>query len=350
MYKKIGNLFSQTKRALLMAGALACAGISCAQPLTPPVTLRVNTVGLTTEGGLFTALEKGYFAAEGLKIELIPGNTSISDTISQLVSGDLDVGIVNFGAAYINARNRNVPAKAIASIYVVNEGESTTGTVIRKDLIESGRYKSAADLKGLNLAVSALGNTSHYSIMRAAEKAGLKQSDVNIVNMPLPDTLVAMGNKAIDGAFLVEPFITVARGQNIADLKIAEVETSPGLPSLMYVANENLLKKNREAAVRFLAALLRGQRDFREAVAKGSDADRMYEILAKHGQIKDIARLKEINLPLVSVNGTYSTKIIDDLQDFLLGQKIISRPAKSSELIEQDIMDAALLKVGRVQE
>lgn len=349
MYTNPGKLFSRAKRALLMAGALALVNVASAQTQNAPMTLKVNTVGLTTEGGLYIAIEKGYFAAEGIKVQLVPGTTSNSDTISQLASGDLDIGVMNLGAAYINARSRNVPIKAIAPIYVVNPGEKTTGIVIRKDLIDSGRYKTTADLKGLKVAVSAIGNTSHYSLLRAAERAGLKQSDVEVINMPLPDTLVAMGNKAIDGSFLVEPFITVASARKIAELKIAEVDTSQGLPALMYAASGNALK-NKDALVRFLSALLRGQRDFHDSVANGTNAQAMYDILAKHGQIKDVARLKEISLPLVSVNGTYSDKVVEDLQSFLVSQKIIARPVKASDLIEPEFLAAALAKVGRAQE
>lgn len=344
-----GKLFSRAKRALLMTGALALVSVASAQAQTTPTTLKVNTVGLTTEGGLYIALEKGYFAAEGIKVQLVPGTTSNADTISQLASGDLDIGVMNLGAAYINARSRNVPIKAIAPIYVVNPGEKTTGIVVRKDLIESGRYKSTSDLKGLKFAVSALGNTSHYSLLRAAERAGLKQSDVEVINMPLPDTLVAMGNKAIDGSFLVEPFITVAKARNIAELKIAEVDTSAGLPSLMYAASGNAMK-NKDAMVRFLSALLRGQRDFHESVSKGTDSQVMYDILAKHGQIKDVARLKEISLPLVSVNGSFNDKVVEDLQQFLVSQKIITRPVKTNDLIEPEFLAAALTKVGRAPE
>lgn len=343
------NFSSQATGALLIVGALALTGAATAQPLNPPVTLRVNTVGLTTEGGLYTAIEKGYFVDEGIKVQLVPGTTSNADTISQLASGDLDIGVMNLGAAYINARSRNVPIKAIAPIYVVNAGEKTTGVVIRKDLIESGRYKTTADLKGLKLAVSAIGNTSHYSVMRAAERAGLKQSDVEIINMPLPDTLVAMGNKAIDGSFLVEPFITVASARKIAELRIPEVETSAGLPALMYAASGNALK-NKDAAVRFLSALLRGQRDFHDSVANGTNAQAMYETLAKHGQIKDVARLKEISLPLVSVNGTFNEKVVDDLQAFLVSQKIIGRAVKTTDLIDPEYLAAALAKIGRAKE
>lgn len=349
MYTNPGKLFSRAKRVLLMAGALALVNVASAQTQNPPMTLKVNTVGLTTEGGLYIAIEKGYFAAEGIKVQLVPGTTSNSDTISQLASGDLDIGVMNLGAAYINARSRNVPIKAIAPIYVVNPGEKTTGIVIRKDLIDSGRYKTTADLKGLKVAVSAIGNTSHYSLLRAAERAGLKQSDVEVINMPLPDTLVAMGNKAIDGSFLVEPFITVASTRKIAELKIAEVDTSQGLPALMYAASGNALK-NKDALVRFLSALLRGQRDFHDSVANGTNAPAMYDILAKHGQIKDVARLKEISLPLVSVNGTYSDKVVEDLQSFLVSQKIISRPVKTTDLIEPEFLAAALAKVGRAKE
>lgn len=334
------------KHIAALATGLLLGHTALAQPLSPPVTINVSSVGLTTEGGLFTAIEKGYFKDEGITIKIIPGTTSNADTISQLVSGDLDIGVMNLGAAYINARERKVPIKAIVPSYVIAPGEVTTGVVIRKDLLDSGKFKSFADVKGLKLAVSARGNTSHYSILRAAEKAGLKQSDLNIVNMPLPDTIVAMGNKAIDGSFLVEPFITVANKQNIATLKLPEFETSAGLPSLMYAANTKFLEKNKEAAERFVAAFLKGQRDFRAAVDAGGEQPAMYATLAKYGQIKDVARLKEIRLPKVSVDGKFDPNIVNDLQDFLIGEKIISKKVAVNDLIDTAYLNSALQRLA----
>jgi len=344
------SLISTSRSAVLFVAALAFGGASLAQPLTPPIVLRVSAVGLTIEGGVFTALEKGYFAAEGVRVELKVGTGSGADTMTQLVSGDLDIGVVNMGSAYVNARSRNLPVVGIIPLYVINAGDKTTGLVIRKDHIDSGRYKTPADLKGMKLAVQAVGNSSHFNILKAAEKAGVKQSDIEIINMPLPDTLVAMGNKALDGTFAVEPFITAAKARKIAELRVPENETSEGLPALLLVASADALTKKREGVVRFLAAVLKGQRDYYESVTKGTNQQAMYETLAKHGLIKDMARLKEISLPLVSRNGTFDEKIVNELQTFLIKEKIISRPVDVDKLLDKSLLNAALDRVGRVAE
>lgn len=335
-----------SKRSLLtLSLATVMCGAAVAQS-NPLEVVRVNIVGTTTEGGIFTAIEKGYFKEQGIELKTLPGTTVISDTISQLVSGDLDIGVMNMGGPYINARTRNVPIKIILPSYVISPGEVTTGVVIRKDLIDSGRYKEAKDLKGLKLAVSAFGNTSHYTVMKAAEKAGLNTKEVELVNMPMPDTVVAMGNKAIDGAFLVEPFITVANKQNIASLKIPESENSAGLPGLLYMANQKFINDKPELVGKFVMAVLKGQRDYRKMVE--AKDPQVFEILAKHGQIKDVKRLQEIQLPLASNNGEFSEAQLSALQDFLVKEKIVSKKMPLEDLYDSRFLKQALEKLGKV--
>src|SRR3981081_4786752 len=60
-------------------------------PLDPPPTVRVGTVNQASDAGLYVALEKGYFAELGLKVELVTF-TNAATMIAPLGGGQLDVG------------------------------------------------------------------------------------------------------------------------------------------------------------------------------------------------------------------------------------------------------------------
>lgn len=55
---------------------------------------------------------------------------------------------------------------------------------IRKDLVDSGRYKKTSDLKGLKVAIAAPGTVPDYTLGMWARKGGLKLSDINLSVIP----------------------------------------------------------------------------------------------------------------------------------------------------------------------
>jgi NitT/TauT family transport system substrate-binding protein len=111
-------------------------------PLNPPVKIKVNSPGLSGEGGLFLALDKGYFAAEGIQIDLIraAAANSSTDTLAQLAGGDLDIGSLGMSAALLNAIGRGVGVVGLLPMNTISKGDRSSGLVVRQDHIESGRY------------------------------------------------------------------------------------------------------------------------------------------------------------------------------------------------------------------
>ena len=73
---------------------------------------------------------------------------------------------------------------------------------MRKDLIDSGQFKSLKDLKGMRMGFAAQGVTSLSLLNEAAKFAGIDYDDVTPVYLSFPQQIAALQNKALDGTML----------------------------------------------------------------------------------------------------------------------------------------------------
>ena len=76
-------------------------------------------------------------------------------------------------------------------------GFATAGLLLRKDLIDSGAYKTLADLKGRKIAMAAPGTASTTSTARALATVGLTIKDVELVYLSFPNMVTGLQNKAV---------------------------------------------------------------------------------------------------------------------------------------------------------
>ncbi len=84
-------------------------------------------------------------------------------------------------------------------------GYGGTKILVRKDHVESGRYRELKDLKGMKFAMNAPGVSNTSTLNTLLKSVGLKYSDVETVDMPLPDHVAALKNKSVDASASVEP-------------------------------------------------------------------------------------------------------------------------------------------------
>jgi ABC-type nitrate/sulfonate/bicarbonate transport system substrate-binding protein len=176
-------------------------------PLSPPVAIKVGSQGTVAERGIFIALERGYFAEEGLDVDLIPVRT---DQIPLLVTGEIDFSNGGSDPSVFNAVQRGVGVKIVAYNIVIGEHDSSSAFVVRKDLVDGGQYREPSDLKGRTVGVPPASATPMIFLERWLAKGGLALPDVSTVNLPFADLVPALGNRGVDAAFLAEPFITIS--------------------------------------------------------------------------------------------------------------------------------------------
>jgi NitT/TauT family transport system substrate-binding protein len=168
------------------AGASAKAGAK---------TVRVGYLHtIAVDDKLWLGQLDGIFAKHGINIKATQFDTGIE--VSQaLAGGSLDVAIMG-------GVTSNFPAQGQGKIFMANSVENNTAQMwVQPD---SG-ISSVADLRGKTIATTE-GTTADIYLLRALNKAGLKRSDVKVVNTDMPSAVQAFASGSVDAIALWVPF------------------------------------------------------------------------------------------------------------------------------------------------
>ncbi len=180
-----------------------------------PILVKVGTTDFSSDIGLFIASKRGYFSDEGLSVELVHFDSG-AKMIAPLGSGDLDVGAGAISAGLFNAVNRGLKIKVVADKGTNTAEYSYKALMVRTDLVDAGKFKALADLRGKKVAIIAKGAADESVINQALLKAGLADTDIERVYLPFSQHLNAFLNKAIDAAISSEPSISIMTKQRAA--------------------------------------------------------------------------------------------------------------------------------------
>jgi NitT/TauT family transport system substrate-binding protein len=269
-------------RWVVEAAALACILAAtlpaCSKPPGPAPLKRLSVGALPylSYGPLFIAQDEGFFTEQGLEVEFGKAVRS-AEMLPTLAAGRLDALAGTISTSLVNAIERQATIKLVASKGHVNEsGCAAHGLIARSDLIDSGKLKAIADLKGLRVAIPR-GSWSRYYVELLLRRVGLGLDDIQILDVP--DSVVpgAMDAGTLDVASASEPWLTMMEQQRIGKLWISAQKILPGFHHGMIAYGPNLLVRDQDAGRRFMIAFLKGVRRFNEG-----KTPRNVEILAKH--------------------------------------------------------------------
>jgi NitT/TauT family transport system substrate-binding protein len=253
-------------------------------PLSPPVKVRIGIISALFDSGSLIASTKGYFQDEGLDVDIVvfPSSAEASQAVG---IGQIDVFSGAPNAGLFNARSQGIDIRVVAGAGENSPGHGVISLVLRKDLLDTGRYKSAADLKGMKLATG-IAQPSEWLGAAMAAGAGLGPKDVDFVSLGFANTIAAMSNKAVDGGSVNEPFATLLIEQ-AGGVRVASMDKfKPRFPAGYLLYGTSLTKANREAGRRYMVAYLRGLRDYKLAFGpeKKNAAD-VVALLKKYNMI-----------------------------------------------------------------
>ena len=284
---------AQTTAPAASANSPATSATPAAQasrpaPLNPPVRLKVGTVNATSDAGIFIALDKGYFREEGIEVETENFQTA-AQMIAPLGAGQLDIATGAIAAGLFNAAAREVPMRIVADKGSTPSPEwDFVALMIRKDLIDSGQVKDYSDLRGLNFSTTAPGNSTEIELASALAKGGLTLADVTYTPLSFPDMITAFGNRAIDGAIVIEPFISRIESQGTAVRWRGNVDFYGNQQVAVIMYGPALVNERQEVARRWMVAYIRGLRDYNDAFGPAKRGrEEVVQILTRHTVVKD---------------------------------------------------------------
>ena len=215
---------------LVLALILAVAGGARGQAIEK----RQLTLGVGGKSALYylplTICERlGYFKEQGLDVT-IEDFRGGAQSLQALVGGSVDV----VTGAYEHTIRMQAKGQDIRAVIELGRFPGIA-VALRKDRVPA--YKSAADLKGTKIGVTAPGSSTHFFVMYLMSKAGLRPADASYIGVGASASAVAAMKKGeIDALSNVDPMIT--RLERDGDIKIvADSRTEEGTRAIFGGSN-----------------------------------------------------------------------------------------------------------------
>jgi NitT/TauT family transport system substrate-binding protein len=332
-------------RLLVLAAVLAASSVAAAQ--TP---VNVGITDSSSDVGFFVADKKGYFRNEGLTTTMTPF-ASAAKMIAPLGTGQLDVGGGTVAAGLYNAVERGINIKIVADKASIKDGYEYSTLLVRKDLVDDGRYRQLSDLKGMTIATASQGAGSESSLNEALKKGGLKFTDVNVVYMGFPEMLAAFKNKGIDAGVTNEPTVTRTINGGFA-VRASRDTIYPGQQTAVVLFSDTFIKQ-RDIAQKFMNAYIRALRDYNDALKDGRlagpGANEIIAILNEYTRIKDPAVYRAMTPFAANPDGHVNTATMQNDYVFYKGRSLISGRVTVDQVIDHSFADAAVSKLGSYQ-
>ncbi len=153
---------------------------------------------------LYIAVQKGYFAEEGLDVKITNGG---GDDLSwaAVTSGNAQFGIADPTMVAVQDEQGGVPGKVIGDIV----GRVAFWAVTIDPKVKE--IKKPKDFKGTTIACFKFPNTANALALKMIQKAGLKKGkDVKLVEVNYEAVLAQLKNKEANVAMVLEPAASLA--------------------------------------------------------------------------------------------------------------------------------------------
>jgi len=340
-----------TLRSLAGATFAGLVAASLAGPAPAADKVAVGTGGSASDAPFYIAYDRGFFKDEGLDVELIVLDSG-AKVIAPLGTGELDVGSGALSVGFWNALLRGIKFRIVADRGHTEPGYLYQTVFVRKDLIDSGQFKSLKDLKGMRIGFAAQGVTSLSLLNEAAKFAGIKYEDVTPVYLSFPQQIAALQNKALDGTMLIEPQATVAvnAGYGVRFMDTNEFYPHQQISVIFY--SDRFATQRKNVAEKFMRAWLRGVRTYNDALKGGKiagiGADEVIATMAKSFNMNP-ALVREMYSQAVDVAGAVNGAGIQKDLDFFLKQGWVTGQIKASDVIDMSFAQKASAELGPYQ-
>jgi len=310
-------------------------------------TVKIGVVNLSTDIAFYLAEKRGYLKAEGLKADFAYFDSG-AKMILPLGTGDLDAGGGAASAGLYNAVERGIALRVVADKGMSVDSYDYKALVVRKDLVDSGAFKSLADLRGKKVAVVAKGAADESVLHQALLKGGLADADIDRIFIPFSQQLVALQNKGIDAAIAGEPDITQMLRANVAVRFAGLSKFYAHEPAVVLYGDK--LSRDRATGVKFLKAYLRAVRDYdrtlKDGKIAGPGAEEIIQMLGEMTSVKDLSIFREAVPPYMDPNGAISMTNLQTDLDYFKELGLVKKDLTLARVIDRSFAEAAVAELG----
>lgn len=315
---------------LLIAGA-------CLSDAAPAETIKLGVSRLASCASIAIALDKGYFAAEGLQPELIYFDAQQPIAVA-VVSGDIDFGIAAETAALYSLAGQG-------QLRVIAGGPNEAPTFHYLAILASNRayaegLKSPRNLGGHSVALTQLGSGLQYSMGLVAEKYGFDIKTVTFLPLQSNANIASAlaGGQADAAIFSSTGALPLIEKGEVKLLGWVGDETGLDQAYLLFTATKTADERH-DTIERLLRAFRKASRDYYDAFtdasgkrADGPTAPAILAIIANYlGQ--PVERVK-IGLPYFDRDARVGVKSVQHQIEWYKSQGLLKGEVAADVLID----------------
>jgi NitT/TauT family transport system substrate-binding protein len=242
--------------ARLAAAALAFAAAHAA----PAFALDHVKIGtLITTGGtpLFVAIEKGYFAQEGIEAELVPFDAGQPVAVAT-VAGSIDFGSAGFSSALYTLAAQGELRIIGGGTY--DRANFPAAGVLASNAAYAAGLTSLQQLGGHSVGLTQVGSTYHYALALVLQKSGIDMASVRTLPLQsFANVASAVSGGQADAGILVSAGAAPLLQHGNAKLLGWVGEVAPWQVTLVWTTPK-ILSERQDLVGRCLAAIRMGAR------------------------------------------------------------------------------------------
>jgi NitT/TauT family transport system substrate-binding protein len=311
--------------------------------------VRFGSLGGLTDAGVYLADELGFFKEEGIDLKTMR-MANAPALVAALATDQLDVSGLALTPGLFAAQRQGIALRLVGDKQSFRPGFAATRLVVRSDLLKATPRESIQGLRGKIVAVSSKGSTSYANAIRMLKEAGVEPSEVKWKELKFGSMATALSSRAIDAAYLIEPYLTklIMAGtcKDVSNVgKLGEKGASRLAVPIVY--SETFAQKKKEAQG-FMNAYMRGVRVYNDAVIKGKDKEKVYEILARRAGV-DLTVVRNAFPAGLDPDQEVNLDTIKEIEQFYIDQGFLKEKADLSKLVDTSFAEAAVKKFGHYQ-
>ncbi|UCH74592.1 MAG: ABC transporter substrate-binding protein [Rhodospirillales bacterium] len=231
-------------RDLVIAALLATTLVASSSTAARGEPLRLGHQSWLAAGPFYIARDKGWFAAEGVEVELVAVE-DMAVRAASLATGELDAMVATVEETVLHL----TPKTELRLVFAVSDSRGADGLVAARGI------DTVSQLAGKRVAMQP-GTTGQFYLNVLLREAGINESELTIVPLAPGGAGHAFEIGEVDAAVTWEPWLRRARQRERGDV-LADTSDRPGLLITAVVARAAPLERRTEEFAALYRAWLR---------------------------------------------------------------------------------------------
>lgn len=286
--------------ACVLAG---CAGPGAGEPAEQrPETEKivVGALPIVDSASLYLAMKHGYFAEEGLKVE-VKTLASGAAAVPGLQKDEMQFALGNYVSFFAAQAAGALDVRLVADAY---QAEPRTFLIM---VNRDSRIRKPRDLAGKRIAVNTRANVVELTVRSVLRTVGVDPNGATFVPIPFPEMSAALVAGSVDAAVMVEPYITQAQKDHGA-LPLLDAMSGPTaqFPIAGWVTSARLATERPNTIKAFQRAILRGQ------AAAANNRTEVEQVLGEYVKVDPLtASLMQLGTWPTTLEATRIQRVLD---------------------------------------